>query len=50
MGRGQRLVAGQRRAGRASLLLGYSFGKAQRLLAGWMPASGPSSCTVPWSR
>ncbi len=28
-------------AGRASLLLGYSFGKAQRLLAGLDPAIGP---------
>ena len=28
-------------AGRASLLLGYSFGKAQRLLAGVDPAIGP---------
>jgi putative mRNA 3-end processing factor len=28
-------------AGRASLLLGYSFGKAQRLLAGLDPATGP---------
>ena len=28
-------------AGRASLLLGYSFGKAQRLLAGIDPAIGP---------
>jgi putative mRNA 3-end processing factor len=28
-------------AGRASLLLGYSFGKAQRLLAGVNPAIGP---------
>jgi hypothetical protein len=50
MGRGQRLVARQRRAGRASLLLAYSFGKAQRLLAGVDAASGPSSCTAPSSR
>ena len=28
-------------AGRASLLLGYSFGKAQRLLAGVDPTIGP---------
>jgi len=32
---------GNAEAGRASLLLGYSFGKAQRLLAGLDPAIGP---------
>ncbi len=32
---------GNRREGRASLLLGYSFGKAQRLLAGVDPSIGP---------
>jgi len=37
-------------AGRASLLLGYSFGKAQRLLAGVDPGIGPSSCTMPLRR
>jgi putative mRNA 3-end processing factor len=31
-------------AGRASLLLGYSFGKAQRLLAGVDPGIGPIFC------
>jgi putative mRNA 3-end processing factor len=31
-------------AGRASLLLGYSFGKAQRLLAGLDPSIGPIVC------
>ena len=33
--------AGNAAAGRASLLLGYSFGKAQRLLAGVDPGIGP---------
>ncbi len=33
--------AGNAAAGKASLLLGYSFGKAQRLLAGVDPAIGP---------
>ena len=38
-------------AGRASLLLGYSFGKAQRILAGRRRvASGRSSCTARSSR
>jgi putative mRNA 3-end processing factor len=31
-------------AGRPSLLLGYSFGKAQRLLAGVDPSIGPIAC------
>lgn len=31
-------------AGRSSLLLGYSFGKAQRLLAGLDPGIGPIAC------
>jgi putative mRNA 3-end processing factor len=31
-------------AGRSSLLLGYSFGKAQRLLAGVDPSIGPIAC------
>lgn len=33
--------AGNAAAGRASLLLGYSFGKAQRMIAGVDPAIGP---------
>ncbi len=33
--------AGNAAAGRASLLLGYSFGKAQRILAGVDPSIGP---------
>jgi putative mRNA 3-end processing factor len=33
--------AGNAREGRASLLMGYSFGKAQRLLAGVDPSIGP---------
>jgi putative mRNA 3-end processing factor len=35
---------GNAAAGRASLLLGYSFGKAQRLLAGLDPSIGPIVC------
>ena len=41
---------GNAEAGTPSLLMAYSLGKAQRLLAGVDAASARSSCTAPWSR